>query len=145
MSKGRDHAVDRGTYLMELHYEIVDALLPVAGPLQRMASSQRAPAIVTRYRALKRDSAKAYLFDEQQLNAVGYWLLDNRRPGEALTIFKLNLEEFPQSANAHEGLGESYLGVRDTASAIANYRRSLELDPKNQDAIDGLRRLGRVP
>ena len=88
---------------------------------------------------------KTYFFDESQLNAVGYWLLDERRPSEALSIFRLNLEEFPQSSNGFEGLGESYLGVGDTSKAIANLQRSLELNAKNQDAADVLRRLGIKP
>ncbi len=145
VSKGRDHAADLGTYYVALHYEIVDAVLPVAEALQRLAATDSAPRIVSRYRALKRDSAKAYLFGEQQLNAVGYWLLDHGRPSEALIIFRLNLEEFPRSANAYEGLGEGYLGVRDTSNAIANYKRTVDLDPKNQSAAEVLRRLGAKP
>ena len=145
VSKGRVNAMDLGTYFVELHYEMVDAVLGVSNLLQGMARSESAPAIVARYRAMKRDSAKAYLFGEEELNAVGYWLVEHRRPGEALIIFRLNLEEFPRSANAFYGLGESYLGVLDTANAIANYKRFLELNPKDQDAMDALRRLGIKP
>lgn len=95
--------------------------------------------------SLKRDSANASLFGEQQLNVVGYWLLGNRRPPEALVIFQLNLEEFPRSSDAYEGVGESYLGVGDTSKAIVNLKRSLELNPKNQAVSDVLGRLGIKP
>ena len=145
VSKGRNAAVDLGTYYVEMHYEIVDAVPPVASVLQRMAVRDSGPTLVARYLTLKRDSAKAYQFDESELNGVGFWLVGKRRYREALMLFQLNIEEYPASSNAYGGLGVSYLGMGDTAKAVANIRRAVELDPKNQDALDDLQRLGIKP
>ena len=63
-------------------------------------------------------------------------------PADAVEIFALNTERFPQSGNAYDSLGEAYLVLGDTAKAIANYRKSLTLDPKNSNAEVVLKRLG---
>jgi cytochrome c-type biogenesis protein CcmH/NrfG len=49
---------------------------------------------------------------------------------------------YPQSSNAYDSLGEAYAANGDKANAIASYRRSLELDPKNSNAEKWLEKLG---
>ncbi len=135
------HAVDKGLYRVRLHYEIVSTVPGVVTLLHRLAETEGGAAVVARYRALKRDSAQSYFFGDGQLNAAGFFLLDNQKPQEALLVFRLSVEEYPSSWSSHEGLGKSYLAVGDTSKAIAHYRRSLELNPKNQNATDVLKRL----
>lgn len=65
-----------------------------------------------------------------------------RSPARAVTVFTLNAEAFPSSANVYDSLGEASLVRADTARAIANYRRSLALDPGNSNAAAVLERLG---
>lgn len=139
------HAVDKGLYRVRLHYEIVDAVPGAVTVLRPLAETQGGAAVVARYRALKRDSAQAYFFSDGELNSAGFWLLDNKKPQEAMVVFRLSIEEFPGASYSHEGLGESYLGVGDTSRAIDSYRRALALDPKNKGAEDVLRRLGVKP
>ena len=56
-------------------------------------------------------------------------------------MFKLYTENFPEDANAHDSLGEAYMLKGDNKRAIASYRRSLELDPDNQNAVEMLSKL----
>ena len=82
------------------------------------------------------------LFDEEVLNWLGYHLLfwwD--RPQEALDVFKLNTELFPDSANAFDSLGEAYLNLGDKENAILSYRKSLQLNPQNKNAEAILKQL----
>ena len=65
-----------------------------------------------------------------------------RRPGEAIEIFRLNTEMFPRSGNAFDSLGEAYMIKGDRERAIENYKRSLELDPRNANAVVMLKKLG---
>jgi cytochrome c-type biogenesis protein CcmH/NrfG len=58
-------------------------------------------------------------------------------------VFLKNVELHPNSSNVYDSLGEAYVAVGDSASAIANYRRSLQLDPKNDNARRMLIRLGK--
>ena len=77
-----------------------------------------------------------------QLNALGYTLLQHDRVEDAIVIFRLNVEQFPESSNVYDSLGEAYMVHGDRAMAIENYRRSLELNPDNQNAKDKLKALG---
>jgi cytochrome c-type biogenesis protein CcmH/NrfG len=47
----------------------------------------------------------------------------------------------PQSGNAYDSLAEAYMDEGDKAEAIANYEKSLQLNPKNDNAFKTLQRL----
>ena len=136
------HAVDRGLYYLRLHYEI--ATKPGAiNVLQPLAQTQGGAAVVAKYRALMRDSAEVYFIDVGQLNSVGFWLLFNKQPQDALHVFRLTVEEYPNSFTSYSGLGQSHLAVGDTSKAIASLRRAVELNSK--EAVEILKRLGVKP
>jgi hypothetical protein len=97
---------------------------------------------VKQYRELKATQPAAYNFDESELNTLGYQLLHANKFKEAIRIFELNVEAFPQSGDAYDSLGEGYLDDGDKAEAIASYRKSLELNPKNRNAVQTLEQLG---
>lgn len=84
-----------------------------------------------------------YYTSESSLNALGYRLLSEKKPAEAVAVLKLNTELYPRSANAYDSLGEAFLAAGDKGQAARNYRRSLELNPKNDNARAALRKLGR--
>jgi tetratricopeptide (TPR) repeat protein len=71
---------------------------------------------------------------EGGLDRVAGMLLQRHRTADAIAILKLNVEEFPKSANAHEDLGEAYEKGGQKELAIASYKKALEIDPKNEDA-----------
>ncbi len=64
---------------------------------------------------------------------------------DAIEIFKLNVEMFPQNANAYDSLGEAYLESGDKSLAIQNYKKSIELNPKNENAVEKLKKLEAAP
>jgi len=78
---------------------------------------------------------------EDLINAKGYDLLKEKKLKEAIEVFKLNVFAFPQSANAFDSLGEAYLESGDKESAIENYKKSLLLNPENENAREVLKRL----
>ena len=75
------------------------------------------------------------------LNRLGYKLLGGQHVDEAIAIFQLNVEAYPDAANTYDSLGKAFMARGDTALAIANYERSLELDPDNANAVAMLERL----
>jgi tetratricopeptide (TPR) repeat protein len=80
--------------------------------------------------------------EEQRINQVGYRLLgEPDRLEEAISVFKLNTELFPESFNTWDSLGEGYMTAGQTDLAIANYEKSLKLDPSNANAVAMLERL----
>jgi CubicO group peptidase (beta-lactamase class C family) len=100
-----------------------------------------ADAAVAKYRELKRTSPSEYNFDEGALDQLGYMLLQKDRNADAIAIFKLNVEEYPQSGNAYDSLAEAYAKDGQKQLAIANYRKCLEVDPKNQNAANKIKEL----
>jgi tetratricopeptide (TPR) repeat protein len=96
---------------------------------------------VAEYRDLKRTKPDEYQFDEQELNTVGYAMLAQGRAADAIEIFKLNVEMFPDGFNTYDSLAEAYAAHGDKELAIANYKKSLELNPKNTNAADQLKKL----
>ncbi|MFQ5485292.1 MAG: amidohydrolase family protein [Desulfobacterales bacterium] len=94
-----------------------------------------------KYRQMKKESSKEYDFSEWELNMLGYQLLGTKKIKEAIKIFQLNVEAYPNSANVYDSLGEAYMLNGDRELAIENYKKSLELNPKNQNAVTKLREL----
>lgn len=96
---------------------------------------------VLAYRTLKAKDSTGYDFSEPELNTLGYYLLRHGAPAEAVRFFALNAEQFPESANVYDSLGEALLATGDTAQAIINYRKSVTLNPGNTSGADVLRQI----
>jgi Tfp pilus assembly protein PilF len=60
---------------------------------------------------------------------------------EALALFKINVDLFPRSFNVYDSIAEAYMNNGDNKLAIENYRKSLELNPKNDNAVTMLKKL----
>ena len=76
------------------------------------------------------------------LNQLGYDLLFTGKVDEAIQIFKLNVELFPEVANNYDSLGEAYLKKGDRKKALALYKKALELDPELPSAKEMVKELG---
>lgn len=89
------------------------------------------------YHQLKKDSIAYYEFsNETELTLYGYAFLWENNLTDAIEVFKLIISEFPNSANAYDSMGEAYLQAGDSALALLNYQKSLELNPGNYYAED---------
>ncbi|MCW3161833.1 serine hydrolase [Chryseobacterium oryctis] len=73
---------------------------------------------------------------ESTLNIIGYSLQNTARIDEAIKIFALNAKEHPQSSNAYNSLGDSYFSAKNYILSLKNYKKSLELDPQNTNAVN---------
>jgi hypothetical protein len=79
---------------------------------------------------------------EKVLTWLGYhFLYWWGREKEAVDLFQLLTELFPGSANTFDSLGEAFLVVGDKDRAIENFRKSLQMNPKNTHAQEALKRL----
>ena len=82
-----------------------------------------------------------YSIKENEMNRVGYQLLQSGKVKEAIAVFKLNVESFPKSGNVYDSLGEAYLEDGNKELAIKNYKKSFEINPDNTNAISILQKL----
>ena len=60
---------------------------------------------------------------------------------DAVAVFKQNVSDFPASSNAYDSLAEAFEAKGERMSAIRNYKRSLELNPKNNHGLEHLKKL----
>lgn len=67
--------------------------------------------------------------DEHELNSLGYLLLKQGKQKEAMTIFRINANLYPESANTLSSLGEAYFETGDKTKAVAILEKSLEYNP----------------
>jgi dienelactone hydrolase len=96
------------------------------------------------YQAGKR-AGEPLAVSEQELNRWGYRLLQSGRSRDGLEVIKLMADIYPDSANAHDSLGEAYAINKESANALRHYQRSLLLDPKNTNAAQALKILEGAP
>ena len=119
----------------------VDVRKSIAQTLSVTIAARGIDQAVTQYHELKAAQPAAYNFDERELNALGYELLRASKFQESIGILQLNVEAYPQSGNAYDSLAEAYMDSGNKAQAVANYRKSLELNPKNRGAARMLQKL----
>ena len=115
---------------------------PLADELLGIIFEKGIDAGIKRYKEIKKNSAKDYNMKESQLNTLGYNLLQGKRYKDAIEILKLNVAAFPKSANVYDSLGEAYMINGDKDLAILNYKKSLAMDPRNDNAKQMLEKLG---
>ena len=93
------------------------------------------PAMKTRFNRLSKRLGGDMLPSEGYVNSMGYIMLYAAKDvKKAIAFFEYNISNFPKSANAYDSLGEAYMIKGDKAQAIKNYKKSLKLDPNNQNA-----------
>ena len=67
---------------------------------------------------------------------------DSTKRADAVTLQKINLENFPQSASAHFGMAELLLAMGKKTEALSEYKKTLELQPQNRQAQQRVQELG---
>ena len=78
---------------------------------------------------------------EGTLNQVGYSLMGNKQTADAILILRKNVELHPDSWNAYDSLGEAYLKNGEKGLATKSYQKSVELNPKNENGVEALKKL----
>jgi cytochrome c-type biogenesis protein CcmH/NrfG len=101
-------------------------------------------AAIDRYKQLFGSHSKDYYFDENELNELGYSLLRQNKISDAIEIFKLNCSSYSDGYNTYDSLGEAYMLDGNNDLAIQNYKRSLQLNPRNTNAVEKLKTLGAI-
>ena len=82
-------------------------------------------AAQARHRALRAAAPAFVRFGEPHLNALGYRLLERGSVPEAVAVFEMNVEAYPDAANAHDSLGEGLAAAGRADDARAAYARAV--------------------
>jgi tetratricopeptide (TPR) repeat protein len=94
-----------------------------------------------RFREFKMDALNRYADTEEPLLIAGQRLLDEKKPEQALALFKLDAGDNPHSFRAYFAMGEAYARSGDKEQATKNLEKALEMNPKSYDVAESLRQL----
>lgn len=131
------------TELQKITIEIINILhnkpydLPkrsITDVLCRTIKQKNISTAIEQYRELKDESFDDYEFIEIELDWLGYELLGKGLVDDAIEIFKLAVEVYPESFNAYDSLADAYRRKGEKDLAIKNYEKSLRLNPENRSA-----------
>jgi glyoxylase-like metal-dependent hydrolase (beta-lactamase superfamily II) len=115
-------------------YVLFSGRISLGDAIQRLLQGDRFAAEFDR---LKQDVLKSrdrYFFNEAEINNVAYFIMQQlKKPDEAMKLFELNVELFPDSWNTYDSLGEACHSKGDKQKALKLYRKSVELNPANEN------------
>jgi hypothetical protein len=135
--KGAD---DIGFHLLNSADKLIEVKKSALIEIKKQLDAQGAEAAWKLYENLKKDPTNG--FNEDEFNTTGYTYLEGGNTKAALTLFKINVLEYPKSANAYDSYGEALMKDGQKEAAIENYKKSLELNPGNTNATDMLAKMG---
>jgi len=78
---------------------------------------------------------------EYEVNELGFRFMNQNEMEEARAAFELNVTLFPNSFSAWASYAEYFMKIGDNPTAIKYYKKSLELNPNNEDAVNMIRQL----
>ena len=113
----------------------------IAAKLKGVIDAEGAVNIASAYDDLKTNKAESYNFSEGIINDFGYYYMRRKETTNAIAIFKLNVDQFPESSNAYDSYAEALLANGNKEDAIINYKKSVELNPANTNAVEILKNL----
>ena len=96
---------------------------------------------VKAYYKLKEADSDEYYFKEGEFNTMGYMFLHHGKTDEAITVFKLNVKEYPDSWNVYDSLGEAYLAAKKYDKAKKYYSAALDMNPKSESSQKALKKI----
>jgi tetratricopeptide (TPR) repeat protein len=104
-------------------------------------SGRELSVFVKKYRDFKANPQRRFANTEADINRFGYFLLNAKRIDEAVEIFKLNVEFYPNSANVYDSLGDAYQAAGKKDEAIKAYEKALTIDPNYPSSLENLKKL----
>jgi CubicO group peptidase (beta-lactamase class C family) len=89
--------------------------------LELIGKLRGAQTALERYTELRKSGALDAESGERQLNQLGYTLLYGGHQQDAIMVFQRNVQDYPQSFNVYDSLGEAYMKTGQKELAIKNY------------------------
>ena len=83
--------------------------------------------LVTHYNNVSEQMGFPVKPNESQVNGLAYYMLRQKQFIKAEALFKLNIANYPETANCYDGLGDFYLATGDKAKAIESFKKTLTL------------------
>jgi len=96
--------------------------------------------LVTHYNDVSEQIGYLIQPDENQVNNLAYQMLKQKQFMKAEALFKLNITNYPETANCYDGLGDFYLAKGDHLKAIESFKKTLSLKiiPETKQKLETL-------
>ena len=133
---------DIGFHLLNPKSELKKPIPSIATRLNKIIEKEGINAAVKSFEQLKKDNADKYNFSSSEMINLGYKLLQKDKIKEALEIFRINVECYPNDWNANDSYAEALLENNEKEKSIEYYKKSIELNPENTAGIELLKQLG---
>jgi tetratricopeptide (TPR) repeat protein len=138
---------------LDTHLRDAPAVKPAAAPaaaptiVEQFWTALNQPGGVERARQLydeaKRRDARIVMFPETETNLLGYTLLRAGNVRDAISVFQLNVEGYPRSANACDSLSDGYLAQGDKEAALKYAEKALAMLDGDVNATPEFKKLVR--
>ncbi len=127
--------------ILEIKYFPAKQAPPTELQFINIINNQGLDTAVELYKKFKPDYPDHIFFREGTFNIMGYRYLQSGRAAEALVIFELNADAYPNSANVWDSYGEVCLEVRNYRKALENYKKALEVLPEDTTTSEQFKEL----
>lgn len=81
----------------------------------------------THYSDISKHMGYQVLPPEGEMNGLGYYFMQSKAPAKAFALFNLNIQNYPNSYNVYDSMGDYYNDQKDKTKAIEYYTKALKL------------------
>jgi dienelactone hydrolase len=127
-------------HFMSSSYRAAKGLPPTLDAFRAELGRQGFDRAAQVYAAMHKDNSE-FKPDEGAINSWASQLISENHLSEATELSKLNVQLYPDSSSAYDGLGEAYMKSGQKELAIESYKKSLEKNPDDTKARDKLKQL----
>jgi glyoxylase-like metal-dependent hydrolase (beta-lactamase superfamily II) len=115
---------------------------PAAPEIEGILRQSGPDAARARFQEIRTRLLREYYIDEREFNALGYrFLQQERKIPEAIAVFEMNTQAFPESWNVWDSLAEAHMNGEDRDKAESYYAKSVALNPDNVNGKNYLSKL----
>lgn len=111
---------------------------------RNLFSSGEVEKLQTEVVRMLQDPAYRFFDFEGEFDTAGYDLLEAKRFEEAIYVFTMNTQLFPESANAWDSLAEAFWKSGAIEKAKEYYKKAISLDPEGNVAANSMRMLKQI-
>lgn len=104
----------------------------------------KAEKVLAKLKKAKESGETGIYFKEQEFNTLGYVFLFDKRVDDAIFIFSANVDMYPESWNVYDSLGEGYLVAGKYDKAEKLYRKSMAVNPENENGEKMLAKIEKI-
>ena len=125
-----------GNCITKYEHDFIDGVIPFDYFMSKVKSVETELSGLTPFK---------YPYNDEHINDIGFKLLKARKTEEAHKLFKHTESQYPDSWAVYHGLGETYRLMGQKELALSNYKRSLKINPNNEDSQRAMAKLMAKP